>query len=321
MSLPGVEITALVDVDRSRLLRLAKQFGLKSMAFTSHREAIAHVDAVILAAPNALHAPIGLDMLSRGVHVLCEKPLASTSEECNALCVTARSQGAVLAVGFVTRFFPSLELTKQLLNQSLIGRIRSFDYEFGTAGGWQTASGYNLSRASSGGGVLVVSGTHFVDRMLYLFGDATIVRHQNDSRGGVEANCVLEVLVTRHRQTIPGRITLSKTHQLANRLQIVGDLGSLEIGERQSQSVTYLPADTQLRHEIRPVEAPAAPPDYFRVQLQDFIAAVRSGGRPRVDGEQGSRSVAFVEGAYRAAAPLAEPWCDATLSRLWPLAG
>ena len=113
------------------------------------------------------------------------------------------------------------------------------DYEFGTAGSWETLSGYNLSRQKSGGGVLVVSGSHFLDRMLYLFDGVSVVKYADDSRGGVEANCVFTLACSVNGDVIEGRVALSKTHLLRNRLRIIGQRGALEIAEGQSHSVTF----------------------------------------------------------------------------------
>src|SRR5262249_28080598 len=110
----GVELTALCDANESRLRSLTRRFGLPSISFSNYRDVFAHVDAVILALPNHLHVSVGCDFLAKGIHVLCEKPLAASRRECEQLCQTARGSHAVLAVGYFTRFYPSVELTKQL---------------------------------------------------------------------------------------------------------------------------------------------------------------------------------------------------------------
>jgi UDP-N-acetylglucosamine 3-dehydrogenase len=318
LSSPSVELTALSEVSDPRRSYIQRRFGLGPICFDDYHEVLPRVDAVVLALPNALHASVGTEFLSRGIHVLCEKPLATSSHECKQMCETAQAALAVLAVGFVTRFFPSTELTKLVIESGFLGAVQSFDYEFGTDGGWATLSGYNLSRSTSGGGVLVVSGSHFLDRMFYLFGDLDLVSYADDNHGGVEANCVARFEGSLRGHAVQGRITLSKTHRLANRLRIIGETGTLEIGEGQSRSVTYIPTQSGLQHEISMIETARAKsePDYFSVQLEDFVRAIQTGTSPRIDGEQGSKSVAIGERCYELAAPLEEPWCTATLERL-----
>jgi len=318
LSSAAVELTALSDTNPARLRYLQRQHGLGPIVCGDYREAMRRVDAVILALPNHLHAPVGVEFLSRGIHVLSEKPLATTRDECEQLCHAARSTRAVLAVGLVTRFFPSTELTKRLIECPLLGELQSFDYEYGTAGGWAALSGYTLARSTSGGGVLVVSGSHFLDRMIYLFGDVEVIGHCDDSRGGVEANSETWFAATVRGRSLQGRVRLSKTHQLGNRLRIVGEHGVLEVAEGQTRSVTHIPADGAFRHEITALRAPPAgkEPNYFQLQLEDFVRAILTGAPPMVDGEQGSKSVALAECCYRAATPLHEPWSEATLERL-----
>jgi len=318
LSSPGVELTAISDLSAARLEWLRRRYRLGPIARLDYREVVGQVDAVILALPNHLHAPVALELLSHGIHVLCEKPLALTRHECEQLCQTARSTSSVLAVGFVARFFPSTELTKQLVDSRFLGELQSFEYEFGDPGGWSPFSGYNLARSTCGGGVLIVSGSHALDHMIYLLGNVDVISHANDSRGGIEANCMTRLAATVDGRPVPGRLVLSKTHRLANRIRIVGERGTLEVGGRQTRSVTYLPSGSSERQELTaaPLALADAEPDYFQLQLHDFVNAIRTGAPPRVDGEQATRSVLLTERCYALATALEEPWCEATLECL-----
>jgi predicted dehydrogenase len=316
LSSPLIEVTALSDPNSARLEYLLKLYGLPQIGYTDHRAVLDRVDAVILALPNHLHTPIGVEFLERGIHVLCEKPLALTTAECERLCRAARANCATLAVGYVTRFFPSTRLLKRLIDSKMVGALHSFEYEFGTAGGWAPVSGYNLSRKGSGGGVLVVSGSHFIDRMLYLFGTTRVLQFEDDSRGGIEANCRALFEIAVNGRVIQGRVTLSKTHGLLNRLRVIGEYGVLEVGEGQNSSVTYFPAEENARHDITWATSPVGREDYFRVQLEDFVSAIRNSAEPLVNGEQGAASVALIEECYREARRLPEPWVEATLGQL-----
>src|SRR5438093_4205745 len=157
LSSGAVELAALCDQSESRLRYLQRLFGLEAIGVRNHHDMIGRVDAVILAVPNHLHASLGCELLAHGVLVLCEKPLATSRSECDQLCQAARRAKRILAVGYFTRFYPSTDLTKQLLESHFLGDIISFDYEQGAVGGWAPHSGYHLARATSGGGVLVVN--------------------------------------------------------------------------------------------------------------------------------------------------------------------
>ena len=75
----GVKVTALADPQISRTQEIASRFGVPKAA-ADYREIMDDVDALILALPHHLHAPIGSDVLKAGKHVLMEKPLANTVE-------------------------------------------------------------------------------------------------------------------------------------------------------------------------------------------------------------------------------------------------
>lgn len=110
---------------------------------------------------------------------------------------------------------------------------------------------------------------------------------------------------------------LSKTHKLSNRLCIVGEKGSVEIGEGQPHSVTYFPPGGGLRYEIFKHNLGESKKkedeNYFRVQLEDFVEAIQTGRKPRVDGEEASICVAITQRCYEIARPMDVPWMDATL--------
>jgi predicted dehydrogenase len=313
-----LELAALCDNSEERLKYIHDQYGLSCALSRDHRQLFGSVDAAILALPNSLHAPVGVDLLSRGIHVLCEKPLATTSQECAAMCLAAEQGASTLAVGFVTRFYPSTELSKQLIESRFLGELTSFDYEEGSAGGWAPLSGYNMSRAASGGGVFVVSGSHYMDRMLYIFKDVELISYSDDSYGGVEANCLAWFSANLGGQHVKGSVAFSKTHPLKNRLRLIGEKGILEIPDMEPHKIFFYPVGGSVRHEIVSLDAIKMPPasSYFARQLADFARSIRTGTSPKVDGQQASRSVELMERCYAQAQPLEEPWSLATIPSL-----
>ena len=101
-AMPGVHLAAICDIDPARIRGLART--LRCRAVTDYRALLGLVDAVSLAVPTTLHAAIGQDLLSRGIHVLIEKPITTTLADANRLIRTAARRRAVLQVGHVERF-------------------------------------------------------------------------------------------------------------------------------------------------------------------------------------------------------------------------
>ncbi|MBI1992341.1 MAG: Gfo/Idh/MocA family oxidoreductase [Candidatus Omnitrophica bacterium] len=101
-SMPRIRLVAVCDIDAARAKRVAR--ALHCGAVTDYRELIGAVDAVSLAAPTSLHAALGLPLLARGIHLLIEKPIATTLAQADVLIRTAERRGCILQVGHVERF-------------------------------------------------------------------------------------------------------------------------------------------------------------------------------------------------------------------------
>ena len=109
--LPETELVGLYDVDVTRAAQLAQQHGCR--AFGSVAELAAAVEAASVVVPTHLHHAIALDLMDRGLHLLVEKPIASTTAEAEAMVGKARENGVILQVGHVERFNPVLAFLEQ----------------------------------------------------------------------------------------------------------------------------------------------------------------------------------------------------------------
>lgn len=104
--LPGASLVACVDADEARAREIAGKYGCR--AETDFRSIIDDVDAVCLAVPTSMHHAIAKDLLSAGVDVLVEKPMATCLEECDELVEIADREGRILQVGHIERFNPAV---------------------------------------------------------------------------------------------------------------------------------------------------------------------------------------------------------------------
>ena len=110
--LPGVELVAVVDIQKPRAEEIAGLY--KTTPFTDYRELYGKVDAVSLAIPTVDHARIGVDLLEHGIDVLVEKPIASTLEQGRALIDAASAHSRILQIGHVERFNPVVAAAREL---------------------------------------------------------------------------------------------------------------------------------------------------------------------------------------------------------------
>jgi len=102
----GVDLVAVVDVDKSRAQKTADRF--KTQAYTRHTDIYDKVDAVSVVTPTPLHYPISRDFIVKGVDVLIEKPMTTSLDEADELIALARSQGLIIQVGHLERFNPAV---------------------------------------------------------------------------------------------------------------------------------------------------------------------------------------------------------------------
>ena len=298
LSSPFADLVALIDPVPARAHALAERFGVRPQVAADVSEVLAGVNGAIIATPNHTHAAIAERCLAAGVAVLIEKPLAISTSEGERICQAAGRSGATVAVGYVSRFRETVRLMARLIEEGHFGQIRRFAYQFGTKGGWAPLSAYNLDRRTSGGGVLVTTGTHFIDRMLYWFGypdEATLI---DDALGGPEANAEAH-FVYRKKQGFIGVARFSKTVTMPAGFVMDTDMGVVVLKDRADATIFLRPHDKpDLEMTIVPRHrAPGG--DEFVQQLEDFIQAARGQRAPTVTGEQGLDSLRLLEQLYR----------------------
>lgn len=113
----GVELVGVCDTFKEQADKVAAELGVT--AFTNPEELIGKVDAVTIAASTPSHYDLGKLFLSNGVHVLMEKPIASTSEGARMLCEIAEAKKLKFQVGHVERFNPALQAVRSKLEKPL----------------------------------------------------------------------------------------------------------------------------------------------------------------------------------------------------------
>jgi predicted dehydrogenase len=177
-AVPEAEVVAIADVDEERAKTLAEKYSVPQV-YTSYEELLAKsgVDAVSVALPVFLHAPATIAALEAGKHVLCEKPMARTGAEAQAMVDAARSSGKKLAVYWRNRFGARAIKAKQIIDAGDLGRI----YYARTIGlRWRGRPGFDErmtrfgkwfgSKEHAGGGALMDIGGYNLDLVLGLLG-------------------------------------------------------------------------------------------------------------------------------------------------------
>lgn len=301
--------TALVDKNVVRARQLAQQFKVPHV-YDDYTQVFNQVDAAIVALPHYLHAPVSIDLLKRGIHVLVEKPMALNVAECDAMIEAAGQSGATLAVGIMRRFLPSCEFVKTLIGSGFLGKIDSFDIREGLVYSWPVASDFFFHKETAGGGVLMDTGAYTMDTVQYWFGNCKSLEYLDDNMGGVEANCEIHLEM---ESGIKGYVELSRTRDLRNTAIIRGERGKIEVS-LQTSSISIYPngLDTKVAGDVLEAQTIGAKGeslvDLLTAQLEDWVEAITDKRQPRVPGEEGRKSVALIEACYKNRKPLEFPW-------------
>lgn len=304
----GLEITHLVDLDGARARMLATEYGVPHAA-EDYREILGEVDGAVIATPPATHRSIAVTCLDSGVHVLCEKPLASASEEGEAMVDAARASDAMLSVAMVRRCGRSARLLHRCVRLGLPGRIQRVVMEEGGAFNWPLRTSHIFD--PSQGGVLRDTGSHLLDLMFWVVEarEARVSDYRDDSWGGPEANARVDLELETPSGLIDGRVQVSFTRSLENRIRIHGSEGVLEAPSLGGAEVVFAPADGTDPVRLIPGDGePRARVEDFSLQLREFVASIGTSGPPPVPPESPLLGLHVIDECYGMRTQSLHPW-------------
>jgi len=304
----NVEIVALVDTNPC-FSEIARKNKIPIFC-DDYREIFDLVDGVLIALPHNLHASVAIDFLKESIPVLCEKPMATSAKEAKAMLEASQKFNTPLAIGFMRRFYESSKNVKKAIISGVLGRICSFDFEEGSIYSWRTSSGFYFNKQSAGGGVLVDTGSHALDLLMWWLGSSIgHVKYKDDNLGGIEANCILELSISSENNNVQGRVELSRDRVLRNSYRIFGTNGWLEYFLSDTENISLhrneANADKYLAGNLT---RPRNIFYYFAAQLCDFGLTIAHLKKPRVDGTLPSEALKLMETCYSCREPIDMPW-------------
>lgn len=273
--LPGVVLVGVVDPDADNRARAARIVGCP--VFATQAELIAAgVDAVTIAAPTHLHHEIALGCIARGIHVMVEKPIASTVDEGHEIVAAARQVGVTLMVGHVERFNPAVATIKQAIQGEDILSIAI------------TRVGPFPPRMSNVG-VVIDLAVHDID-LIRWFTESDIVEVQAQVSSAVAEREDIALLQFRTASGVLAHINTNWLTPFKARNVTVATRGKYVMGDLLTRQVTecfgFQPDGSySMRHLSVGHEEP------LRAELLSFVAAIASGGATAVTGEEGVASL------------------------------
>ena len=266
---PYAELAGFYDLNTQRAAELAAQYGGKAYESAEAMLADPAIDAVSVCVANHAHAPITIAALKAGKHVLCEKPMATTLEECEEMVRTAHEAGKFLMIGHNQRLAKAHAVAKELIDQGMIGRIITFRTTFGHGGPetWSVDPGKNtwfFDKNKAAMGAMADLGIHKTDLIQFLTGQhvvrttaRVVTLDKKDASGqliGVDDNaiCIYEM-----SGGTMGTMTASWTYYGAedNSTILYGEKGIMRIYDDPAHSIVVKLADgTEKVYDVEQIQ-------------------------------------------------------------------
>lgn len=277
-AMPEVELVGVVDADADRAALIASRCG--TQAFVRAEDLLGRVDAVTVATPTVAHLEAAAPFLSRGVGVLVEKPIAATLDEADTLLRLAAEGGAVLAAGHTERFNPAVTAAWPLIREPRFVEVhrlgvfpdRSLDIDviFDLM-----IHDFDLLLATVGSEVVSIEAVGVA--VLTSRVDIANVRLRFAS------GCIANLTAS--------RISRDRTRKI--RFFQQDAYVSIDCASRETE--VYRLQSTEGRPVIMGGAIDVQDAEPLRVELEDFVTAVRTRRAPRVTGEDGRRALALAE--------------------------
>ena len=327
-ALDGVEIAAVAGLEEPVRAELAARYEIEhQVARWEDLVELDGLDAVSVAVPTFLHAPIAIAALERGLHVLSEKPVARNASEAEAMVAAARAAGRVLDVGFNHRQRGDIQKLKAVIDAGRLGTPYYAKAWWLRRSGIPGRGSWFTTAELAGGGPLVDIGVHVLDYSLFLLGYPTVTAvsastydllanagfgfSRDAGKTSVDGSSGFDVedLATVFMRLEDGGTLLVEASWAAHRsdgdefgFTLYGTGGGAElIVENYEPSGTLrifsdddgVPAETRLT---------APPGGGHRVVAEQFLAKVRSGRWEQYDGSSALPLARIIDACYRSAA-------------------
>ncbi len=169
---PGARTTAICGRNRRRARALADVWQIPQV-YTNYAEMIdqADLDAIIIATPNDSHYPIAMCAMNKGLHVLCEKPIALTYAQAREMAQTAAQRKLKTLVPFTYSFMPTTRYLKELIDTGYIGKPYHLNMRYYTGFARDGEYLWRFDKGIAGSGILGDLGSHFLYIAEWLYGE------------------------------------------------------------------------------------------------------------------------------------------------------
>lgn len=319
------EFTAVCDNDINRAKAFAAEYNVRACSNIEEMVTDAGVESVNICTPHPVHANPAIMAAKAGMHVLVEKPLASTLEDCDAMLKAAKDNGVVIGTMCQRRFYAPVQRIRNAIDEGKIGKPI-----FGTVTmlGWRDAAYYKSDPwrgtwKGEGGGVLVNQAPHQLDLLQWFMGpiDELFGYWSNLNHPYIEVEDTA-LAVIKFKNGGIGNIIVSNSQNpaLFGKVHIHGENGA-SIGVQTDGGAMFIAGMSNITeppvNDIWTIKGEAgmlekwkkedteffnridAMDYYHERQIEDFLKAIAKGNKPLIDGDEGRKTVEIFTAIYR----------------------
>ncbi len=323
--LSNVEVVALAGLEEDRLAALGKTYEIPHL-YQNYEDLLQHegLDAVSIAVPNSLHAPIALAAFERGLHILCEKPLARTGEEAESMVQAATRANRVLRVVYNHRERSDVQILKRYIAEGNLGTIYYAKAYWMRRRGIPGTGSWFVNKQIAGGGPLIDLGVHVLDIALFLLDEPNVTSvtastyNELGSRGigfnlsagksGTNSKFEVEDLATAFIRLSTGTTLLLETswatHSSAQDdygIVLYGTQGGADIRAQKYNTTDTLTIYTDVAGVPAKISPQVQGGEFHAAVTRDFIDIITSGNWSLHNGSDGLRRARIIDACYTSA--------------------
>src|SRR6188768_738811 len=291
-------LAALVSDDATKLKTLSKKYRVRgTFSYADFDACLENVDAVYIALPNSMHADYAIRAAAQGVHVLCEKPMAVTVEDCERMIGACRENQVKLMIAYRLHFEEINLQVIDLVRRGRIGEPKFFNSSFSFA----VRPGNIRTKKDLGGGTLYDIGVYCINAARYLFRAEPTEVVAMSVNSGVKALSEIDESTAAILRFEGGRVASFVTSFNGGDVaeyRIVGSKGDIHVDPayEYAEGLGYtLTVDGKAQRKT------IGKRDQFAPELVHFSDCIRRDRTPEPSGEEGLADVRIVQALYRSA--------------------
>ncbi|WP_436517373.1 Gfo/Idh/MocA family protein [Ekhidna sp. To15] len=307
------KLAAVCDVNVEKATKLGEEYEVPFFTDVETFLRFKDMDVVAVCSPNGLHAEHSINSLNAGFHVLCEKPMALSSADCEEMIKTAEKCNKRLFIVKQNRFNPAIEAVKEKIDQGALGKLysiqlncfwnRNFDYY--EKSDWKGTKMLD-------GGTLFTQFSHFIDLLYWMIGDVDEASAilQNFAHKDVIEFEDTGVVSLKFKNGVLGTVNYTVNafaKNMEGSITVFGEKGTVKVGGQYLNKLEYQSLEGEEIGELRagnPAneygEYQGSMSNHDRV-YENLIDVLQNGGSIATNGLEGLKTVEIIEKIYKSA--------------------